>query len=100
MSMCIFFCSGTDEQAIINLLGSRSNKQRVALPRAYKTSYGKVTVLEDRVEISYSKCNKGIKEGNRCSLSVAPELHADIFSLEQLRVVLIIPAVPLLTGSA
>lgn len=45
MSICICFCSGTDEHAIIELLGSRSNKQRVVLPRAYKTSYGKVTIL-------------------------------------------------------
>lgn len=43
--MCLYFiCVGTDEQAIINLLGSRSSKQRVPLLKAYKTSYGKVTV--------------------------------------------------------
>lgn len=39
-----FACAGTDEQAIIELLGSRSNRQRVPLLRAYKTSYGKVIV--------------------------------------------------------
>ncbi|KAM9716015.1 annexin A4-like [Menidia menidia] len=32
---------GTDENAIIELLGSRSNKQRVPLVAAYKTTYGK-----------------------------------------------------------
>uniref|UniRef100_A0A8C1AT05 Annexin n=1 Tax=Cyprinus carpio carpio TaxID=630221 RepID=A0A8C1AT05_CYPCA len=32
---------GTDENAIIELLGTRSNKQRVPLKAAYKTTYGK-----------------------------------------------------------
>ncbi|XP_070782658.1 annexin A11b isoform X1 [Enoplosus armatus] len=32
---------GTDENAIIELLGSRTNKQRVPMVAAYKTTYGK-----------------------------------------------------------
>ncbi|KAF3704332.1 Annexin A11 Annexin XI Annexin-11 Calcyclin-associated annexin-50 [Channa argus] len=32
---------GTDENAIIELLGNRSNKQRVPMVAAYKTTYGK-----------------------------------------------------------
>ncbi|XP_038591740.1 annexin A11b [Micropterus salmoides] len=32
---------GTDEKAIIELLGNRSNKQRVPMVAAYKTTYGK-----------------------------------------------------------
>uniref|UniRef100_A0A665WP86 Annexin n=1 Tax=Echeneis naucrates TaxID=173247 RepID=A0A665WP86_ECHNA len=43
---------GTDEQAIINLLGSRSNKQRVPLLRAYKTSYGKDLIKDLHSELS------------------------------------------------
>ncbi|XP_026165020.1 annexin A11a isoform X1 [Mastacembelus armatus] len=43
---------GTDEQAIINLLGSRSAMQRVALLRAYKTSYGKDLIKDLHSELS------------------------------------------------
>ncbi|KAK2921817.1 hypothetical protein Q8A73_001302 [Channa argus] len=43
---------GTDEQAIIELLGSRSNQQRVPLLRAYKTSYGKDLIKDLHSELS------------------------------------------------
>uniref|UniRef100_A0A665WQ11 Annexin n=1 Tax=Echeneis naucrates TaxID=173247 RepID=A0A665WQ11_ECHNA len=49
---CGLVCAGTDEQAIINLLGSRSNKQRVPLLRAYKTSYGKDLIKDLHSELS------------------------------------------------
>lgn len=39
------FSTGTDENAIIELLGSRTNKQRVPMVAAYKTTYGKVYLL-------------------------------------------------------
>lgn len=43
---------GTDENAIIELLGNRSCKQRVPLVRAYKTTYGKDLVSDIKSEIS------------------------------------------------
>lgn len=43
---------GTDEQAIIELLGNRSSNQRVAFLRFYKTSYGKDLIKDLHSELS------------------------------------------------
>ncbi|XP_051523866.1 annexin A11-like [Myxocyprinus asiaticus] len=43
---------GTDENAIIELLGSRTNKQRVPMVAAYKTTYGKDLVSDLKSELT------------------------------------------------
>ncbi|KAG7492724.1 hypothetical protein MATL_G00018220 [Megalops atlanticus] len=43
---------GTDEQAIIELLGSRTNKQRVPMVAAYKTTYGKDLISDLKSELT------------------------------------------------
>ncbi|KAJ8406757.1 hypothetical protein AAFF_G00296730 [Aldrovandia affinis] len=43
---------GTNEQAIIDLLGSRSTSQRVPLVMAYKTTYGKDLISDLRSELT------------------------------------------------
>ncbi|KAM9426416.1 annexin A11b isoform 1-T2 [Pholidichthys leucotaenia] len=43
---------GTDENAIIELMGNRSNKQRVPLVAAYKTTYGKDLIHDLKSELT------------------------------------------------
>uniref|UniRef100_A0A672YW76 Annexin n=1 Tax=Sphaeramia orbicularis TaxID=375764 RepID=A0A672YW76_9TELE len=43
---------GTDENAIIELLGNRTNKQRVPMVAAYKTTYGKDLIRDLKSELT------------------------------------------------
>uniref|UniRef100_G3NCB3 Annexin n=1 Tax=Gasterosteus aculeatus aculeatus TaxID=481459 RepID=G3NCB3_GASAC len=43
---------GTDENAIVELLGSRTNKQRVPMVSAYKTTYGKDLAKDLKSELT------------------------------------------------
>uniref|UniRef100_A0A3Q3IEM3 Annexin n=1 Tax=Monopterus albus TaxID=43700 RepID=A0A3Q3IEM3_MONAL len=43
---------GTDEKAIVELLGNRSNKQRAPIVTAYKKTYGKDLIKELKSELN------------------------------------------------
>ncbi len=43
--ICALPCAGTDEKAIISVLGYRSNSQRMEIVSKFKSMYGKVSWL-------------------------------------------------------
>ena len=44
--MWLFYNQGTDEKAIVDILGNRSNAQRQKLLVQYKASFGRVGMLK------------------------------------------------------
>lgn len=67
---------GTDENAITELLGSRSNKQRVPLVAGYKTTYGKDLFHDLKSELT------GNYENLVCAMLKAPD-HFDASELRE-----------------
>uniref|UniRef100_A0A3B3S6T1 Annexin n=1 Tax=Paramormyrops kingsleyae TaxID=1676925 RepID=A0A3B3S6T1_9TELE len=67
---------GTDEKAIIELLGNRSNKQRVPMVMAYKTTYGKDLISDLKSELS------GNFEKLVLAMMMSPA-HYDAYELRQ-----------------
>uniref|UniRef100_A0A7N6B2X4 Annexin n=1 Tax=Anabas testudineus TaxID=64144 RepID=A0A7N6B2X4_ANATE len=66
---------GTDENAIIELLGNRSNRQRVPMVAAYKTTYGKDLIRDLKSELT----------GNFENLVLAMMMSPSHFDASELR---------------
>ncbi|XP_055462063.1 annexin A7 isoform X3 [Psammomys obesus] len=74
---------GTDEQAIVDVVSSRSNDQRQQIKAAFKTMYGKGAGTQERVliEILCTRTNQEIRDIVRCYQSeFGRDLEKDIRS--------------------
>uniref|UniRef100_A0A6Q2ZEH1 Annexin n=1 Tax=Esox lucius TaxID=8010 RepID=A0A6Q2ZEH1_ESOLU len=81
---------GTDEAAIIELLGSRTNKQRVPMVAAYKTTYGKVSfTLQDHFTAGFfeteNNWNTGAGTDEACLIEIlSSRSNAEIREINQI----------------